>query len=318
MMHTVQLEDVPCPLGCGRDDAFVVHGHDRLNHVPGEFTVVRCRSCGLMRTTPRPTPSSISAYYPDTYSPYLTTRVTAAPTAGAGVARRSAIGRLARAAIGPRTRPLPDLPPGRMLEVGCGSGSFLHSMAARGWDVEGIEYSSTAAAQARALGYRVHTGSLEAAPDPSRPYDLIVGWMVLEHLHDPVAGLRKLRRWSSPASRLVLSVPDAGALDRRLFADAWYALSLPTHLFHYTPRTLRLMLRRAGWTADRLHWEHNPNYMLNSLRYRCLDRGRPRAAAYLADVAQGRRHGSLRLAMGKLLGLTRQSGRMTVWASPSS
>src|SRR3546814_19345766 len=61
------------------------------------------------------------------------------------------------------------------------------------------------------------------------PVDLIVGWMVLEHLHQPLAVLRKLRRWIQPDGWLVLSVPDAGSLEFRVFGDRWYALQLPTH-----------------------------------------------------------------------------------------
>ena len=71
----VALEAVPCPLGCAPDDEIVVRGHDRLHELPGEFTVVRCRGCGLLRTTPRPTPEAMGFYYPAEYGPYLSTRV---------------------------------------------------------------------------------------------------------------------------------------------------------------------------------------------------------------------------------------------------
>src|SRR3546814_9273497 len=83
------------------------------------------------------------------------------------------------------------------------------------------------------------------------PVDLIVGWMVLEHLHQPLAVLRKLRRWIQPDGWLVLSVPDAGSLEFRVFGDRWYALQLPTHLHHFSPETLANMMTAAGWTADR-------------------------------------------------------------------
>ena len=76
--------------------------------------------------------------------------------------------------------------------------------------MEGIEFSPKAAAVARALGYPVHAGSLETAPAPVEPFDLIVGWMVLEHLHDPVLALKKLNAWMKPGGWLVLSIPNAG------------------------------------------------------------------------------------------------------------
>src|SRR3546814_7727601 len=103
-------------------------------------------------------------------------------------------------------------------------------MARAGWDVEGIEPSAHAARQAAEAGYKVRNVPLETAADPQLPVDLIVGWMVLEHLHQPLAVLRKLRRWIQPDGWLVLSVPDAGSLEFRVFGDRWYADRKSTRL----------------------------------------------------------------------------------------
>lgn len=305
-----ELETVPCPLGCIAESSPVVRGHDRLNGMPGVFEVVRCARCGLMRTSPRPTPSSIGQYYPDDYGPYEMTRVADGSAAPASAPRKRRFG------FSPLTHPLPDVRPGRMLEIGCGSGSFLHEMAGRQWEVSGIEFSPTAAARARSLGFPVQTGALETATPPGAAFDLVVGWMVLEHLHDPVGALRRLREWIDPDGWLVLSVPDARALERRVFGDAWYALSLPTHLYHYTPRTLRAMLAAGGWRAERFFWQRNPDNLLHSMRYRAEERRWQRTADFLRGVTAGRRMVRARALLGLALGVTRQSGRMTVWARP--
>lgn len=316
MTAPVDLERVSCPLGCAGGDELVLIGRDRLHDLPGEFRVVRCRECGLMRTDPRPTLEGIGFYYPSDYRPYLTTRVGAATPA----VRTDAVGSLRRAVrrmLHPVSNEMPDLPPGRMLELGCGSGAFMHGMAQKGWVVEGIEPSPAAGSEARALGYPVHIGPLETAPDPAAPYDLIVGWMVLEHLHEPVAALEKLRRWSTSGAWLVASVPDAGAWELRLFGDAWYALHLPGHLFHYTPATLGRVLERAGWRLERVFWQDNPNNLLLSARYRALERGWDRAAQTLQGMANGERLHRTRSLLGKLLGRLRSSGRITIWARRS-
>jgi len=75
ILNGVIFESKPCPLGCETDDKFILTGRDRLLNLPGEFTVVRCKGCGLMRTNPRPTPKTIGFYYPDNYGPYLDTKV---------------------------------------------------------------------------------------------------------------------------------------------------------------------------------------------------------------------------------------------------
>lgn len=316
MIGGVELETRGCPLGCEVAAEEVLTGRDRLLKLPGEFSVVRCRTCDLMRTDPRPTPDTIGFYYPDDYEPYRTTQpVTKAPTAPPTVDVPKWKRHIWQA-IELRNRPLPPLVPGRMLEVGCGSGSFLYEMAERGWQVEGIEFSKTAAERARAIGLAVRTGSLESVTDPSDRFDLIVGWMVLEHLHEPVHALKRLRRWAKPEAWLVLSVPDAGSWEFKVFQEAWYALSLPTHLFHFTPQTLRAVLVRSGWRAERILWHENPNNLLQSLRYRSIDRHSDGLEAVLFDIVHGRRHHLVHWALGKVLGKLRASGRMTVWARP--
>lgn len=312
MIAPVELESRPCPLGCTSGDEPVLTGRDRLHDLPGEFRVVRCRGCGLMRTNPRPTLDSIEFYYPADYRPFLTSRVAATPLNQPG--RTGWLRRFARRVLRPVNHELPGRPAGRMLEIGCGSGAFLQEMRDKGWKVEGIEPSPEAGGAAQVLGHKVHVGPLETAPDPREPYDLIVGWMVLEHLHDPVADLERLGRWSASGAYLVASVPDASALEFKLFADAWYALHLPGHLFHYSPRTLGLVLARAGWRLERIFWHDNPNNLLLSARYRCLERGWTKTADALEQMADCRRLPRTRLALGKLLGALRSSGRMTIWA----
>lgn len=232
VLGPVCLEDVPCPLGCPKNDKIILVGRDLLHSLPGEFSVVKCRNCGLLRTNPRPTPDSIGFYYPDDYGPYLGTQVL---NSEAAFGVKYLLKPLVRWIFNTKSQEIPNIVPSRMLEIGCASGAFLHQMAGRGWQVEGIEFSETAAQAANRLGYKVHAGSLENAPSPESPFELIVGWMVLEHLHDPIGCLKKLHEWASPDARLVFSIPNANSLEFQLFKDKWYALQLPTHLHHFTP-----------------------------------------------------------------------------------
>lgn len=310
----IKLEEVGCPLGCPRDDDAVLVARDRLHDLPGEFTVVECRTCGLMRTCPRPTVDTIGYYYPDEYKPYLSTKIDSERT-GAEPGLRSSLKARLMCWLLPEPNPVPDMPTGRMLELGCASGAFLHVMAQRGWQVTGIEFSEAAAAMARSFGYDVHAGTLETVPKPEEPYDLVVGWMVLEHLHDPLRALEQLREWTKPGARLAFSVPDADSLEFKLFRRRWYALQVPSHLFHFTPATIRRLLERAGWRVERIGWVADPKNLLNSLRYVCQDHGWERADRYLQEIIDKTRLQRLSALLGKVLALTRNSGRMTVWAT---
>ncbi|MBM3804355.1 MAG: class I SAM-dependent methyltransferase, partial [Acidimicrobiia bacterium] len=180
----VVLEERPCPLGCPPGDEPVVHqGHDRLHGLPGEFQVVKCQSCGLMRTDPRPVPPSMAFFYPESYRPYLSTRDFREPVRHS----RGWLRQIYNGIFSTDPKPLPQLPPGKLLEIGSASGAFLHLMSRRGWQVEGLEFSESAAKYAQSRGYQVHVGALESLSGLPHDYDLIVGWHVLEHLHDPVS-----------------------------------------------------------------------------------------------------------------------------------
>lgn len=304
----MNLESCACPLGCEANDVIVLQGGDRLHGVPGVFTVVKCQNCGLFRTNPRPTSDTIGDFYPPEYGPYQSL-----PAIHDKV---STLKRLLSWIFKPRNRDIPRASPGRLLEIGCATGSFLSEMRMRGWSVDGIEFSGQAASVAIESGHNVYIGSVDAFRAEPRSYDAIVGWMVLEHLHDPVGTLKKLRNLAKDHAYLAISVPDASAMEARIFGDAWYALQLPTHLYHFTPSTIQKLLEVSGWRVTRIIWHRNPANLLKSMIYVCQDRGWLRFERLLNDILEGHRFRKSRSILGVLLGLFRQSGRMTVWAKP--
>jgi|EndMetStandDraft_4_1072995.scaffolds.fasta_scaffold169651_1 SAM-dependent methyltransferase len=310
----LELEDRTCPTGCMPSDEKVLEGRDRLHGVPGRFTLVRCRACGLMRTNPRPTPETIGLYYPNDYAPYKPDDNPRTKTRKWRHRAKDRVGRF----FGRDTRRLPDVPPGHLLEIGCASGNFLIEAKRRGWSTEGIEFSEAAAETARQRGLHVQTGSVETVVAPQKQADIVAAWMVLEHLHDPLLALGKIRAWLKPDGYFVGVVPDASAFDHRLFGPHWYALQLPTHLYHFTPNSLRLLLYRAGWELVQLRWQPNAMNLLNSLDDWLQEKNRHNLLRVARWLKHAKRAGVLRRWLGWVLGLTRQSGRMEFWARPIS
>jgi len=316
IQDSVELESSPCPLGCKDKDVAVLTGYDRLNHLPGTYNVVRCTDCGLMRTNPRPTPETMGFYYPDDYGPYQGTRV------NPGIEDSSPLPswqRWVKHIFQFNTTPLPKLPPERLLEIGCASGAFLDKMSRKGWEVEGLEFSEKAADAARSLGFPVYTGTVESTPDPKHPFRLVVGWMVLEHLHDPVLALQKLHSWVEPLGWLVLSVPNAGSMEFKIFKDRWYALQLPNHLYHYTPATLRKVLSRGGWSIVKVFHQRTLSNLIASAGYWLRDHNiLKKTSGQLVRYPEAARSMQYILyPLSSMFSLFGETGRMTVWARRS-
>ncbi len=92
-------------------------------------------------------------------------------------------------------------------------------------------------------------------------FDVIVMGFVLEHVEDPVAILRRFRRFLAPGGRVFVAVPNAEVLNRRL-GHAMGILDditkpsendlLLGHRRYYTSSTLRDDLARAGFQVARL------------------------------------------------------------------
>jgi SAM-dependent methyltransferase len=238
----MELEHVPCDL-CQADDARpLFEGQDRLHGLPGTFTVVQCQQCGLIYLNPRPARHEIGAFYLDDYEPHV----------GFERVRHKRLARLEyNYGLGKRRRLIEAfVKPGRLLDVGCGDGSFLYYMREHGWQVYGQEINASAAAYAcQELGLDVAVGELGDIAFPGGHFGAVTLWNVLEHLHSPYASLVEIRRILKPGGLLVVAVPNRSGLDARIFGPAWVGYDVPRHLYTFTPATLEAMLAKAGFQA---------------------------------------------------------------------
>jgi SAM-dependent methyltransferase len=140
-----------------------------------------------------------------------------------------------------------DAKVGRILDVGCASGLFLHQALDAGWDATGIEPSEILYAEAlRALTPRgrVLCATLEDSHlEPG--FDAITLWDVLEHIPDPSSFLKTCRRLLREGGCLFLNVPDLDSIEARVLGRRW-PLLLPEHLNYFNKSSLCHCAQRAG------------------------------------------------------------------------
>jgi SAM-dependent methyltransferase len=97
----------------------------------------------------------------------------------------------------------------RVLDVGCGSGSFLDLAKQAGHEACGIELNGQAAAKARARGHVVFERLLHEL-NPAQTggtFDLITLFQVLEHLSDPVGVMKQASAFLKPGGFISIAVP---------------------------------------------------------------------------------------------------------------
>src|SRR5918911_769301 len=275
-----------------------------------QFSIIECEACGLGHTTPQPV--SFPPYYGPTYHGGRH-----GFTAKYCMRRRL---RLLASVAG-------DVGQGRrLLDVGCGDGTFLLGARDRCWSVAGTELNP---ARARAAGLDLVHETIEEAR-AAAPFDCITLWHSLEHIRDPRATLKSLAGMLAPSGLLVVAVPDAEGLQARLFGPSWFHLDVPRHLYHFGLRSLNVLLDMAGFAPlrrwhqefeyDLLGWSQSalnlisstPNLFFNQLTGRPTEAGRAEvAASYSLGIALS----ALALPATAIGALSRRGGTIIVAAS---
>jgi ubiquinone/menaquinone biosynthesis C-methylase UbiE len=161
---------------------------------------------------------------------------------------------------------LPHLIPGMsLLDVGCGPGTITADLASRlaPGRVVGIDPAAavieTAAVTHVADNLSFAVGSVYALDHADDSFDIVFAHQVLQHLSDPVAALREMRRVVRPGGLVAVRDSDYGAF---VWSPADPVLSRWSQLYHELTvrnraeadagRFLHIWARRAGFTELRV------------------------------------------------------------------
>ena len=233
-----------------------------------EFHLMQCDHCGLLFTTPRPSPDIIGKYYQsDKYYSHQQNQKGFVPRIYEAVKTLNIRKKVSYAVGG--------LPKGKILDIGCGVGDFLLYLMQRGWDVVGIEPSSDAQLIAeQRLGFLPLSPSASSSL-PDHSFDVITLWHVLEHIDDLKFQISEIKRLLKPQGRLVIALPNFQSFDCQYYKEYWAAWDVPRHLNHFSPEVIRTIVTSVGMDfvdTQKLKWDA---YYISFLSERYLGHSLP-------------------------------------------
>jgi SAM-dependent methyltransferase len=227
--------DLPCEI-CRLASASLIF-------VKNGFRLVQCSRCGLVFVENRPSEQQLSQFYnkesyhveltDDSSSPSLWHKRTAAR-------QFEFVQRYKKH--------------GRVLDIGCSVGFFLRIAKEHGWETFGVDRNVRSVQYAKEnYGLNVSSVGFEEAGFTPKSFDVVTLWDVIEHLPAPISTLCQIAGLLKDDGILVFETPNIDGLFPRWsypvgkWMDYWPHPTPPGHLFQFSKKTIRLLLKEAGF-----------------------------------------------------------------------
>lgn len=239
---------------CGQTDGAIVHTEPMgplSSPLTGRFSedlpvhIVRCASCDFMYSNPRPTTDVLDERYQHMSNMEYNL---------AGQQTRVRMYRHLLRKLNRRHKGR-----GKLLDVGCFSGTLLSVAAETGWEPWGVEINKTTATYARdELGFEVKICDLAEAKFPDEFFDAVTMTDVAEHVIDPKSTFREMFRVTKRGGVLLLTVPNGAMqlpkehLRKRLGRGTGMITGGLGHINHFSPATMRAALESVGYRRVRI------------------------------------------------------------------
>ena len=344
-LKTVLLQHIDCPLCRCKKCHKVVEATDHQWGIEGRFTVVQCDQCKHGYMNPRPTLETLAACYPSDYGPHQLQPAAVLPLDDSTTKNHAAVSTPwylrylplryipglrrffywltdERSQVTPspfvvNSRPGSGASP-QAFELGCAAGAYLARLQTLGWQVAGIEPGDGPVKMAQAAGLDVRQGTLDTVSIEPESFDFAASWMVIEHVPDPRTTLTQLFTLLKPGGQLAISVPNAGCWEPRIFGANWDAWDLPRHLHHFSPGSIRRLLKECGFQEIQVTHQRTLLNIFGSVGI-VLTRRNPanRLGIWFLRYPHSPRLLVQLLAapLAQLLAFFRQGGRLTITAS---
>lgn len=230
-----------CPI-CNHSNSILVIESQDFSLTQESFSIYHCTNCSLRYTSPVPNKTEISKYYK--FIEYIShTDV-----------KEGWMNRLyhyvRNKTLAQKTKWVQSLftgHKGHLLDIGAGTGAFAHAMHEKGWKVTGLEPDAETRSKAFE-NYKIQLQSTDTIFDlPENEFEVISMWHVLEHVHDLKPYLNQCFKSLKKHGRLIIAVPNYTSFDAKYYKKYWAAYDLPRHLYHFSPKSMSILLNEFGF-----------------------------------------------------------------------
>lgn len=230
-----------CPI-CNHSNSVLVIESQDFSLTQESFSIYHCTNCSLRYTSPVPNQTEISKYYK--FIEYIShTDV-----------KEGWMNRLyhyvRNKTLAQKTKWVQSLftgHKGHLLDIGAGTGAFAHAMHEKGWKVTGLEPDAETRSKAFE-NYKIQLQSTDTIFDlPENEFEVISMWHVLEHVHDLKPYLNQCFKSLKKHGRLIIAVPNYTSFDAKYYKKYWAAYDLPRHLYHFSPKSMSILLNEFGF-----------------------------------------------------------------------
>lgn len=141
---------------------------------------------------------------------------------------------------------------GSLLDIGAGTGAFVHHMKTNSWNVEGVEPDGGAIERAS----REYQLSLKPSSAlftfNNQSFDAVTMWHVLEHVHDLHGYIMQIKKIIKPGGTIFIAVPNYTSYDAEYYRSSWAAYDVPRHLYHFSPASMHELMKKHGLVVKKM------------------------------------------------------------------
>ena len=132
-----------------------------------------------------------------------------------------------------------------------------------GWDVFGIDISSSTCEVCENKGIKTYCGELDDAEFPDNSFDIVVTFHVIEHVLDPRKLLAEANRILKKGGLFVIRTPNIDSRLSKFTGAYWGDMNPPLHINHFSPMTLKIFLEKTGFSVESIITRYSPEYNFN-------------------------------------------------------